>query len=362
MIKQTMTAENQSVGVSLENITKKFGDTIAVQKVNLDFAPGTLTTVLGPSGCGKTTILRMIGGLEIPTSGKILFGNEDVSHLSATNRDVGMVFQSYALFPHMNVGQNIGYGLKIKGTPKEEIKQRVKEVLETVGLSGYEERYADEMSGGQQQRVAVARSLILEPKVLLFDEPLSNIDSKLRRSMREDIRKLQQETGITSIYVTHDQSEALAVSDEVIVMNTGKVEQMGAPEKLYRNPKNAFVATFIGDANILEGELVQINGRNDVQLGEVTISAKTVPDNVHVGKVQVAIRPEVVTMHADKGTNRLEGEVSWCSFVGSAFEYTIKTSVGELFIIVPSTGEHFETGDTIYLSVNNVGVAVLESD
>ncbi|MBT4528096.1 MAG: ABC transporter ATP-binding protein [Deltaproteobacteria bacterium] len=355
-----MTVANQSVGVSLQNITKKFGDTIAVQKINLEFAPGTLTTVLGPSGCGKTTILRIIGGLEIPTSGKILFGDEDVSHLSATNRDVGMVFQSYALFPHMNVGQNIGYGLKIKGTPQNEIKERVADVLKTVGLSGYESRYADEMSGGQQQRVAVARSLILEPKVLLFDEPLSNIDSKLRRSMREDIRKLQQETGITSIYVTHDQSEALAVSDDVIVMNVGKIEQMGGPEQLYRHPKNAFVATFIGDANILEGELIQVDGRNDIQLGEMTISAETVPDNAHVGKVQVAIRPEVVTMHADKGTNRMEGKVNWRSFVGSAFEYTIETSAGELFIVVTSTGDQFETGDTIYISVNNIGVAVLE--
>jgi len=355
-----MTAANQSVGVSLQNITKKFGDTIAVQKINLEFAPGTLTTVLGPSGCGKTTILRMIGGLEIPTSGKILFGDEDVSHLSATNRDVGMVFQSYALFPHMNVGQNIGYGLKIKGTPQEEIKQRVRGVLETVGLSGYEDRYADEMSGGQQQRVAVARSLILEPKVLLFDEPLSNIDSKLRRSMREDIRKLQQETGITSIYVTHDQSEALAVSDDVIVMNVGKIEQMGAPEQLYRHPKNAFVATFIGDANILEGELIQVDGRNDIQLGEMMITAQTVPDNAHVGKIKVAIRPEVVTMHADKGTNRMKGKVSWRSFVGSAFEYTIETSAGELFVVVTSTGDQFKTGDTIYISVNNIGVAVLE--
>ncbi len=355
-----MMEENQSIKVSLQNVSKLFDDVKAVEEINLDFAPGTLTTLLGPSGCGKTTLLRMVSGLEIPSSGHILFGDEDVTELSATDRDVGMVFQSYALFPHMNVKQNIGYGLDVAGVSEEIINERVAEVLNTVGLTGYEKRYADEMSGGQQQRVAVARSLISKPKVLLFDEPLSNIDSKLRRSMREDIRRLQQETGITTIYVTHDQSEALAVSDEVVVMNAGEIEQQGEPEELYRHPKNSFVATFIGDANILEGKLVSENEKHMIQLGGIQISAYSVPANLKSNNVKVAIRPEVIRLHETKQQDRLECQVLWLSVVGGAIEYTLESSIGSIFAVVPSTEKHFVTGDRVYISVADVGVAVLE--
>ena len=347
--------EKQSIKVTLQKVSKLFDDVKAVEEINLDFAPGTLTTLLGPSGCGKTTLLRMISGLEIPSSGKVLFGDEDVTELSATDRDVGMVFQSYALFPHMNVKQNIGYGLEVTGVSEKIISERVAEVLNTVGLTGYEKRHADQMSGGQQQRVAVARSLISKPKVLLFDEPLSNIDSKLRRSMREDIRRLQQETGITTIYVTHDQSEALAVSDEVVVMNTGEIEQQGEPKELYRHPKNSFVATFIGDANILEGELVSENEKHLIQLGGIRISAYSLPANLKSNNVKIAIRPEVIRLHETKEQDRLECRVVWLSFVGGAIEYTMESSIG-----VPSTEKHFVTGDRVYISVADVGVAVLE--
>lgn len=352
--------ENQSIKVSLQNVSKRFGDVKAVEEINMDFAPGTLTTLLGPSGCGKTTILRMIAGLEIPTTGKIYFGDEDVTERSATNRDVGMVFQSYALFPHMNVGQNIGYGLKVAGVSKEEIQKRTAEVLNTVGLSGYEKRYADEMSGGQQQRVAVARSLILKPKVLLFDEPLSNIDSKLRRSMREDIRRLQQKTGITSIYVTHDQAEALAVSDEIVVMNIGKIEHQGDPEKLYRQPRTSFVATFMGDANILEGKLVSESEKHTVLLGDFRIDSNSIPSNLDSNHVKVAIRPEAIRLDENRSDNCLECEIIWCAYVGSAFEYTLKSAIGDIFAVIPSSEKHFTTGDKAYISVSDVGVAVLE--
>jgi iron(III) transport system ATP-binding protein len=359
--KLKMMEDNQSIKVSLQNVSKLFGDVKAVEDINLDFAPGTLTTLLGPSGCGKTTLLRMIAGLEIPSSGHVLFGEEDVTELSATDRDVGMVFQSYALFPHMNVRENIGYGLDVAGVSDEIISERVAEVLNTVGLSGYGQRYADEMSGGQQQRVAVARSLIAKPKVLLFDEPLSNIDSKLRRSMREDIRRLQQETGITSIYVTHDQSEALAVSDEVVVMNNaGGIEQQGDPEDLYQQPKSSFVATFIGDANILDGNLVSGADKHLIELGGIRIGAYSVPPDLKSKDIKVAIRPEVIRLHESKDARRLECQVLWYSFVGGATEYTLESSVGDIFAVVPSTEKHFKPGDRVYISIADVGVAVLQ--
>ena len=235
----------KKVKVEFYNITKKFNQTLAVNNVSCTFEPGSLTTLLGPSGCGKTTSLRLIAGLERATSGKILIDNEDVTLLPATDRDVSMVFQSYALFPHMNVLENVSYGLKMIKIPKEECITKSLKTLELVGLKEYENRMPSEISGGQQQRVAVARAIVLEPKVLLFDEPLSNLDAKLRRQVREDIRNLQQTLGVTTIYVTHDQEEALAISDKVIVMNEAIIAQEGTAKDLYIHPKTKFVANFI---------------------------------------------------------------------------------------------------------------------
>ena len=226
--------------VKFENITKKFNETIAVDNVSCTFEAGTLTTLLGPSGCGKTTSLRIIAGLERATSGKILVENVDVTLLPATDRDVSMVFQSYALFPHMSVLENVSYGLKMINVPKEEFTEKSLETLKLVNLEGYENRMPSELSGGQQQRVAVARAIVLKPKVLLFDEPLSNLDAKLRRQVREDIREIQQKLGVTTIYVTHDQEEALAISDKVIVMNNAIIAQQGSPKELYNFPKTKF--------------------------------------------------------------------------------------------------------------------------
>ena len=246
--------------VKFIDVTKKFNETIAVDNVSCSFEPGTLTTILGPSGCGKTTSLRLIAGLERATQGSIFIDDEDVTLLPATDRDVSMVFQSYALFPHMSVVENVSYGLKMINAPKEEYIQKSFETLKLVGLENYENRMPSELSGGQQQRVAVARAIVLEPKVLLFDEPLSNLDAKLRRQVREDIRELQQKLEVTTIYVTHDQEEALAISDKVIVMNNAIIAQEGTPKDLYNNPKTSFVANFIGDSNIVSAKIENNNG------------------------------------------------------------------------------------------------------
>ncbi|KPU02376.1 ferric transporter ATP-binding subunit, partial [Enterobacter cloacae subsp. cloacae] len=250
--------------VELRNVTKRFGANTVIENINLAIPQGQMVTLLGPSGCGKTTVLRLVAGLEKPTEGQIYIDGEDVTHRSIQQRDICMVFQSYALFPHMSLGENVGYGLKMLGVSRPEIKSRVKEALAMVDLEGFEDRYVDQISGGQQQRVALARALILKPKVLLFDEPLSNLDANLRRSMRDKIRELQKQFNITSLYVTHDQSEAFAVSDTVLVMNKGNIMQIGSPQDLYRQPASRFMASFMGDANLFPArfseDIVEIYG------------------------------------------------------------------------------------------------------
>ena len=273
--------------VKFENITKKFNETTAVDNVSCKFEAGTLTTLLGPSGCGKTTSLRIIAGLERATSGKILVDDEDVTLLPATDRDVSMVFQSYALFPHMSVIENVSYGLKMINVNKEEYIQKSLETLKLVNLEGYENRMPSELSGGQQQRVAVARAIVLEPKVLLFDEPLSNLDAKLRIQMRLEIKKLQQKVGVTSIFVTHDQVEAMTLADRLAVINNGIIEQLGTPIEIYDNPKSLFVAGFIGSPqmNFLDGNL------KNKTLSAEGFEIKDINSD-HEGEVTLGIRPE----------------------------------------------------------------------
>jgi len=281
------------------------GPVHALSEIDLEINKGDFISLIGPSGCGKTTILRLIAGLELPTSGKVILGDEDVSVLSASQRDVAMVFQSYALFPHMTVGQNVGYGLKMQGIARDERKERVKDALDSVGLDGFQDRYIDQMSGGQQQRVAVARALILEPKVILFDEPLSNLDSKLRRQMREDICRLQQELGVTSVYVTHDQDEALAVSDDVVVMRDGEIAQQGSPKELYLQPNSKFVATFMGDANIVKGDVIEAGPKTMLRIDDVEIETVKPMDLGHLGKnIEIAIRPEALSLTSTGDTSR----------------------------------------------------------
>ena len=300
----------------LKNVTKAFGKSVVIDDLDLTIKRGTMVTLLGPSGCGKTTILRLVAGLENPTSGQIFIDGEDVTKSSIQNRDICIVFQSYALFPHMSIGDNVGYGLRMQNVSKEERKQRVKEALELVDLAGFEDRYVDQISGGQQQRVALARALVLKPKVLLFDEPLSNLDANLRRAMREKIRELQQSLGITSLYVTHDQTEAFAVSDEVIVMNKGKIMQKAPAKDLYQRPNSLFLANFMGESSIfpakLQGNTVNIHGY-DLALNNA--AQFNLPD----GDCLAGVRPEAVYLH-ETGTEAQRCTIKSAVYMGNHWE------------------------------------------
>ena len=344
--------------VKFENITKKFNETTAVDNVSCKFEAGTLTTLLGPSGCGKTTSLRIIAGLERATSGKILVDDEDVTLLPATDRDVSMVFQSYALFPHMSVIENVSYGLKMINVEKEEYIQKSLETLKLVNLEGYENRMPSELSGGQQQRVAVARAIVLEPKVLLFDEPLSNLDAKLRRQVREDIREIQQKLGVTTIYVTHDQEEALAISDKVIVMNNAVIAQDGNPKDLYNFPKNKFVANFIGDANVVKAEIVSKQSNTyELKLAEMRIKIES--DKNLENSVSVALRPEKIRIETTINNNCIHASVNNASFVGSNYQYIFNSDIGKLYVISGDTNHVFKVGEEVFLSLDEKDVKIL---
>jgi len=317
--------------VVFEHVTKRFAGFNALPDLSLTVEPGTLVTLLGPSGCGKTTTLRLLAGLEHPTSGRILIGGKDVTRLPANERDVAMVFQSYALFPHMSALDNIMYGLQSSGMAKREAQDRAREGLKLVGLESQGQRLPSELSGGQQQRIAVARALVLEPQVLLLDEPLSNLDERLRRRVRTDIRDLQQRLGFTAVYVTHDQEEALAVSDKIIVMKEGDIAQQGAPETLYRCPASEFIADFMGEANILPCEVEQVAGSEAlIRLGN---QRYRVPDNgVRAGTARLSVRPQFITL-SSHGTGALAGEVTHCTWLGDHIEYEVSTELGALFIV-----------------------------
>ncbi len=353
---------DSSIKIVLKNTSKHFGKVCALDAINIQFAPGTLTTLLGPSGCGKTTLLRLVSGLEPVTSGEIWFGDENVTQLSATRRDVGMVFQSYALFPHMTVEKNVGYGLGVLKTAPDETRERVRGVLKMVDMDGYQSRYPDELSGGQQQRVAVARAMVLRPKVLLFDEPLSNIDSKLRRSMRDDIRRLQQASGITSIYVTHDQAEALAVSDEIIIMRKGAIEQQGPPQALYHFPATAFVANFIGESNVVDAELRGEENNKRIVFGDAEIAAteraKIIRQN---GPVKLSLRPEVLEIapRQENTPQALSGVIIQSAYMGPVIEYSIQTKVGVLFTRAPAYAGQFQTDEEVCLRIRPEEIIII---
>ena len=344
--------------VKFENITKKFNETVAVDNVSCKFEAGTLTTLLGPSGCGKTTSLRIIAGLERATSGKILVDNEDVTLLPATDRDVSMVFQSYALFPHMSVMENVSYGLKMINVNKEEYTEKALETLKLVNLEGYENRMPSELSGGQQQRVAVARAIVLKPKVLLFDEPLSNLDAKLRRQVREDIREIQQKLGVTTIYVTHDQEEALAISDKVIVMNKAVIAQEGSPKDLYNFPKNKFVANFIGDANDVTAEIINKQSNTyDLKLAEMNVKIEINKDLND--KVSLALRPEKIKINRTNNENCIHASIKSASFVGSSYQYILSSKIGELYVVSGDTTDIFKVGEEVFLSIDEKDIKIL---
>ena len=357
--------EKQKKGVRLEHISKIYNDPktgkefYAVQDTTLDIEPGTFVTLLGPSGCGKTTTLRMIAGFESPDEGEIYLGDEAINSLTPNKRDTAMVFQSYALLPHYNVFDNVAYGLKIRKVPKEEIRERVLNILKLVEMDGMESRMTNQLSGGQQQRVALARALVIEPSVLLFDEPLSNLDAKLRVTMRTEIRKIQQKVGITAIYVTHDQSEAMSISDKIIIMSKGKVEQIGTPREIYYHPKSRFVADFIGEANFLKAKVKSVNGEKAVidVIGE-EIEVNNYSEKVAGEEASLVLRPEAVVL-SEKGL--LEGTVTLSTFMGSYQYYQVM--VGDMEIQItdynPVNRRIYEVGEKAYLDFDPHGVYIL---
>ena len=352
-------------GVRLEHISKIYQDPktgkdfYAVKDTSLTIAPGSFVTLLGPSGCGKTTTLRMIAGFESPDEGEIYLGDEPINALTPNKRDTAMVFQSYALLPHYNVFDNVAYGLKLRKVPKAEIEKRVMSILDLVELTGMEGRMTNQLSGGQQQRVALARALVIEPSVLLFDEPLSNLDAKLRVSMRTEIRRIQQEVGITAIYVTHDQSEAMALSDNIIIMNKGVVAQMGTPEEIYHHPKSEFVADFIGEVNFLTGTITETKGEQCV----LSIAGHPVqvpnPEGFPVGKeCKVVLRPEAGIL-ADSGA--LPCRVVLSCFMGAYQNYHLM--VGDTLVKLtdpnPKNKRVYQVGESCCLDFAPDAVHIL---
>ena len=353
--------------LTLENITKLFpsrgnvGEVVAVQNVNLEIQKGELVTLLGPSGCGKTTTLRMIAGFEFPSAGRIVLDGEEINSLPPHKREMSMVFQSYALFPHLTVFENVAYGLNVQRLSRKTIAERVKRVLDLVHLQGYGDRAPGQLSGGQQQRVALARALVMEPKVLLMDEPLSNLDAKLREEMRTEIRRIQKELNITSVYVTHDQIEAMTLSDRIVVMNEGVIEQVGTPMEIYRFPNSRFVANFIGRANFIDGAiLAQRNSKVTVRsLGE-TITLSNIKREFQEGEpVILIVRPEMIQIKKKGGL--YEGIVRQAVYLGDMIEYAV--DVGGVSILGTETDPHvtelFPEGETVTVDFAQDRVQVL---
>lgn len=345
--------------VQFRSVAKQYGAVRAVDDLSFTIDPGTLVTLLGPSGCGKTTTLRLIAGLEIASSGEILISGEDVTLRSAADRDVSMVFQSYALFPHMSVFENVAYGPTVQRLAKERIRHVVNEKLALVGLAGLEDRSPSELSGGQQQRVAVARALVMEPQVLLFDEPLSNLDAKLRRRVREEIRELQLKLNLTVAYVTHDQEEALAVSDRIIVMENGRIAQAGTPMELYEQPASRFVADFIGDANLVPADLIEERGdRATVRLGSIDLDL--LRRDARRGPITVAVRAESMTLHAAQpNVPALPGRIVKAAYLGKHREYTVKTLLGPLFVVDRSSIDLLPLDSEIWITLASRGVVIV---
>ncbi|MEO9649818.1 MAG: ABC transporter ATP-binding protein [Roseobacter sp.] len=318
--------------LSLSNLTLSYGQTVAVPNLNLDISEGELITLLGPSGCGKTTTMRSIAGLLFPTSGTITINGRNVTYMPANKRGIGLVFQSYALFPHLTAFENVAFGLRLQRLPEDQVQKRTNAGFETVGLNGFETRKPAEMSGGQQQRVALARSLVMEPSVLLLDEPLSNLDARLRLEMRNELQRVQKETGITMVFVTHDQTEALALADRIVLMNQGEIEQLGTPDELYTQPKSTFAADFMGFENIFSVE------------GQTLCS-----DFGHLGLdyspdcKRLAWRPTAVVV----GEGPHKGRVLTSSFAGEYREYTIETDLGPIKANAPINLPQVGVGDGV---------------
>ncbi len=360
------------VRVRLEDIWMSFGKLVVLKGINLDVEEGEFLTLLGPSGCGKTTLLRIIAGLYRPIKGRIYFNEEDVTDLPPWKRNIGFVFQDYALWPHMTIFDNIAYGLKLRRLPKQEIRRRVKAVMELLGLEGLENRYPHQLSGGQQQRVALARAIVINPSLLLLDEPLSNLDAKIRISVRTEIKKLQKKLKITTIYVTHDQEEALVISDRIAVLNQGVIEQVDTPLKLYYSPRTLFVADFIGQVNIFPGKITNIDSRENLvyietPIGELKAMKRTDIDVEPGEQVHVVFRPENIDLYKsmprpEHHETVLKGVIDTVHFLGNLLrlEINVNDNIVKAEIHNPLRRGFYEAGKEIFLKIEPVHVVILK--
>ena len=354
-----------AVAIHIKNTKKQYEDNVVIRDLSLDIKPGVLFTLLGPSGCGKTTLLRMIAGFNSIEAGTIAFDDKVINRIPVYKRNFGMVFQNYAIFPNMTVYRNIEYGLKNKKLPKAEIKQRVEEIMETVQITQFRDRYPDKLSGGQQQRVALARAIVVKPQVLLMDEPLSNLDAKLRIEMREAIREIQKKIGITTVYVTHDQEEALAISDRIAVMNKGDIQQVEGPEEIYLRPYNTFVADFIGHSNRITGIVKEQSGDNTVirMPSGPDIEVKDLKPLSKGDEVLVYVRPEEFTFERE-GCG-MQGTVLVKRFLGKYIQYIMDCGLGYNVEVSSDTSsaEHiFREGETVYLGVNTRRINLFDKE
>lgn len=348
--------------LTLSNISKRFHKTTAVENFNLQVQRGEFVSFLGPSGCGKTTTLRMVAGFETPSTGQITLDGADLTYRPPNKRNVGMVFQSYALFPNMTVAQNIGFGLRVNHRPDAEIQERVKEMLAIIHLESFGDRYPYQLSGGQQQRVALARALAIRPQVLLLDEPLSALDAKIRVELRSEIRRIQQQLGITTIYVTHDQEEALSLSDRIVVMNAGRVEQIGSPFEIYNQPQTIFVATFIGQLNLLPIK-IQDAAAGIYLVGGQSIQVAGAPlQPANLAAARLALRPEGISLGQVEGYNHLQGQIENLNFLGAIMRLRIK--IGNEAISVDMFNERLSTppniGDKITINFAPTAAWIME--
>ena len=347
--------------IRAESVVKRFGEVTALDGVDLEVAPGELFFLLGASGCGKTTLLRCIAGLEQPTAGGIFFGETEVTALPPHKREAAMVFQSYALFPHLSVGRNVAFGLEERRVPKDRVRERVREALELVHLGDMADRGVDQLSGGQQQRVALARALVVRPRCLLLDEPLSNLDAKLRIEMRREIRRIVKEGGLTAVYVTHDQEEALAMADRMAVMRGGRIEQLGTPRQVYRSPRNPFVAGFIGETNLIPGEILEVrDGFVKVATADGPMAGRLVPAaRLDGSKVVLSIRPEAWRLGGVRGGNRLAGRIEELSYLGQRVQYEVETPLGRQSVVELNPETVREKGEGVMLGSRHEDVVVM---
>ena len=353
-----------NVEIKINHALKKYGDNVIIPDLSVDIKPGEFFTLLGPSGCGKTTLLRMIAGFNSIEGGDFYFGDRRINDLDPSKRNIGMVFQNYAIFPHLTVKKNVAFGLQNRKLPKEKIESQTEKFLNMMKIKEYQDRLPDRLSGGQQQRVALARALAIEPDVLLMDEPLSNLDAKLRVEMREVIKEIQNELGITTVYVTHDQEEAMAVSDRIAVMNAGVIQQIGTPKVLYQRPANLFVSTFIGRTNVLEKKLVKGGSGLEVDFGGYRVPMANLSGDAREGQtVQVSVRPEEFVI-TDSGDVGVEGKVEFSTFLGLNTHYLVRLNSGERVEIIQESriDDILEKGSTVRMTVKGEKINIFTQD